>query len=318
MRVLSCGPLIDAIAPALRNIAPQLRSLDLRGNQVGRQGVARLPELLAPASRLTCLRLQNNAVGARGAVHLGKSVPPKAALAELCLGGNVLGGSGITDLLFAAAGALGSLTKLDIRESGPDGLGASMRRMLHAMAPMSAGIAGSQHSFAFAQAAERATAESRAQGAALAGKGDIGTKFAPMLPQLPALRELGCQGCEFSAAGLRRLAAAVHAAPCITRLQLSFNKLGVSGAAALAPLFDKRGAPIVVELHESDIDDGAAQKLADAAACCEAAVTFRFGTCKLGAAGRRALAPHACCDFVTVFSAAAWHLPEELEEGEAL
>ena len=306
---------IDAIAPALRNIAPQLRLLALHGNTLGRQGVARLPEVLAPASRLTCLKLHGNSIGARGAAHLGSAVPANAPLAELWLGGNMLGGSGVADV-FAATVVLASLTKLDMRESGPDGLGAPIRRMMHAMAPAAAGITNAGASAMFAQAAEAATADARAQGAALAGKGDIGARFAPLLSQFPVLRELGVQGCELSAAGLRKLAAAVHAGQCITKLQLSFNKLGVRGAAALEPLFAERGEPITVELHQADIDDSAAEKLADEAATCEADVTFRFGSCKFSAAGRRALAPYACYDFVTVFSSAQWHLPEELEPGE--
>jgi Leucine Rich repeat len=302
------------LAPVLRKLT-RLQDLRLSSTKAAPAGVRALTPALQQLCALTCLRFECNAVGAEGAVPLGAALARLPQLRELRVGGNLLCGSGAAALV-AALARLRNLaqTRLDLRESGAAGSGSERHNIsglfenLGVVEQLGAGVA---------EALRVGLEEQRQASAAVAGTGDVGAALAPLLAPLSELRMLNVAKCEIGVAGLRELAAAAAALPALTRVQLSDNKLGAAGAAALEPLFKRPLLPLCLEVHAAELGDSGAEALARGAAACPGDVFLQLGTSPMQARSRRALAAHAACDArVTMSSDGQQFVPDSDDDAE--
>ena len=104
-----------ALARALKDHA-ELRTIDLRGNELGDETMLALAETLGSTTskRLEVLRLDDNAIGDAGAGALAAALKPAVQLETLILNDNKIGDAGVVALADALTGD-GGLAPLTIR-----------------------------------------------------------------------------------------------------------------------------------------------------------------------------------------------------------
>ena len=104
-----------ALARALKDHA-ELRTIDLRGNELGDETMLALAETLGSTTskRLEVLRLDDNAIGDAGVGALAAALKPAVQLETLILNDNKIGDAGVVALADALTGD-GGLAPLTIR-----------------------------------------------------------------------------------------------------------------------------------------------------------------------------------------------------------
>lgn len=213
---------------------PRLKTLDLRGSQVGAAGM----EALATSTWLAHVKhldLSYTLLGDRGALALAAS-PELACLSDLMLGGNELGDAGACAL--AKSTSLVGLVRLnlcdnEIRDLGAEALADSSLAKLVEL-DLGFNPIGDEGALAFAASPTRASLAilSFHGVGVLAPETAVALLTSPHLPALRTLHILG-MGVSFGVEGARALVAAPHA-PSLETWNASWWKLGDEGAVVLA------------------------------------------------------------------------------------
>ena len=115
-----------ALARALKDHA-ELRTIDLRGNELGDETMLALAETLGSTTskRLEVLRLDNNAIGDVGMKALAEPLKKATQLESLILGKNQIGDAGVAALAGALEGAGGlapGVMRLNDNQFGDEGI----------------------------------------------------------------------------------------------------------------------------------------------------------------------------------------------------
>jgi len=238
-----CHGVLTPVLAALEEGWSALTSLDLSDNSMGDEGASALSRALLRNTNLTALSLGENALSPCGAASVAAALPSFPRLAKLSLAGNRILAPGATGLAKAISASSLPLTSLSF----------------------SGGSIGP------------------------AGAAEVGAALIPKPGAHPTLTKLDLSACELRAAGVQALVPALQAHPNLRVLSLSRNEMEFGGATALAGALGTCLEEL--NLNFNDLGPSGAAALAPCLHLAQGLTQLKlFGNC-LGSAGAKELLP---------------------------